>query len=290
MRAKTTQRLQMPHVLLICGRKYDRIVCVEVDFMSENKDLVKGRSYYVVKGNELITKSRYGLSMEKSKILLYLISRIKPTDEASTIYTININDFCRVCGYDTNNGYYFTNIKRDIKGLADESAWIEISNGREELFRWIDTAIIEKGSGKIQITFHKTVAPYLFELRERYTQYSLLNILNFHSKYSIRIYELCSAVKYQEFYSMKIEDLKRSINAEKYEKYTHFKMRVLEPAIEDINLYSDLNVRYEVKKTGKSFTDICFFIESKPLQSYAQTLRDDELLLNGQINMFDIME
>lgn len=258
--------------------------------MSEKKDLFKDRSFYVVKGNELITKSRYGLSMEKSKILLYLISRIKPNDEASTIYTMNINDFCRVCGYDTNNGYYFSSIKRDIKGLADESAWIEVSKGREELFRWIDTAVIEKGSGKIQITFHKTVAPYLFELRERYTQYSLLNILNFRSKYSIRIYELCSAVKYHEFYSMKIDDLKRQIDAERYVKFTHFKARVLEPAIEDINLFSDLNVRYEVKKTCKTFTDICFFIENKPYYGYARTMRENELLLDGQLSVFDIME
>lgn len=277
---KKTPTRQMPHKLLICGRKYAKMERVEVVSMGENKNLVKDRSYFVVKGNELITKSRYGLSMEKSKILLYLISRIKPTDEASTIYTININDFCRVCGYDTNNGYYFTSIKRDIKGLADESAWIEVSKGREELFRWIDTAVIEKGSGKIQITFHKTIAPYLFELREKYTQYSLLNILNFHSKYSIRIYELCSAVKYHEFYSLKIDDLKKSIDAEKYLKFTHFKMRVLEPAIEDINLFSDLNVRYEVRKTGKAFTDICFFIESKPFQSYARILREKELLLD----------
>ena len=44
------------------------------------KNLDKERDYYVVKANQLITKSRYSLSLQQQKILLYFISQIKPED------------------------------------------------------------------------------------------------------------------------------------------------------------------------------------------------------------------
>ena len=70
-----------------------------------DEKLGKERSFVVAKDNRLITKSRYSLTLQQQKILLYLISRIKPTDEVGTVYELPISDFIKVCGYD--NAYYY---------------------------------------------------------------------------------------------------------------------------------------------------------------------------------------
>ena len=218
----------------------------------------KDRNYYVVKANQLITKSRYSLSAQQQKILLYLISRIKPDDDTNTIYDFSIKDFAKVCGYDVSSGYYYPLIKDDIKKLRDASSWIEIEKDREVLFSWLNTVELNKNSGEIRISFHSTVAPYLFQLRERYTQYNLYQVLSLSHKYSIRLFEFLSSMRYKEIFEIDIETLKKHIDAEKYEKISHFKDRILIPAINEINDYTELNIEYAFKKTGKKITHIVF--------------------------------
>lgn len=238
--------------------------------MPLNDELLrKERNYYVVKANELITKSRYSLSLQQQKILLYLISRIKPDDDINTVYELSIKDFAKICGYDTSTGYYYPLIKDDIKKLRDTSSWIEIEKGREVLFSWLNTAEINKNSGKIQITFHSTVSPYLFQLRERYTQYNLYQILCLSHKYSIRLYEYLLSMKYKEIIEVDIDTLKKRIDAEKYEKISHFKDRVFIPAINEINDYTNLNIEYKFKKTGRTISHIVFRFIEETGASYA---------------------
>lgn len=224
---------------------------------------IKNRSYFVAKSNQLITKSRYSLSLQQQKILLYFISRIKPGDEAGKVYELSIKEFGNVCGYVENSGYYYQSIKEDIKKLRDVSSWIEISPGREVLFSWIDTAEINAKEGNIKVTFHSTVSPYLFELRERYTQYSLFNVLCLSHKYSIRLYEYLCAMKYTDGFTISVDELRKRLGAETYTRFTHFRERVLEPSVLDIDKYTDIFIEYDFIKTGKAVTDIRFKFHEK---------------------------
>lgn len=234
-----------------------------------DEKLGKERSYVVAKDNRLITKSRYSLTLQQQKILLYLISRIKPTDEVGTVYELPVNEFIKICGYD--NAYYYKAIKDDIKKLHDTSSWIEIEKGKETLFSWIDTAEINRNSGKIRITFHSTVSPYLFELREKYTQYNLYNVLCLSHKYSIRLYEYLMSMKYKKVFEVLIDELKKRIDAEKYKSFGNFHSRVLKPAVYDINDYTDINIEYKLKKTGKTVKSIIFKINENDYRDYTIT-------------------
>ena len=229
----------------------------------KEKRLSQERSYFVAKDNALITKSRYSLTLQQQKILLYFISRIKPTDEEHTMYELSIKDFAKVCGYVEDSGYYYQAIKADVKKLRDVSSWIEVEPGKEVLFSWIDRAEIDRKSGSLRVSFHYTVAPYLFELRERYTQYSLYNVLCLSHKYSIRLYEFLYSMRYKHQFEISIEELKKRIDAESYTKFSHFNDRVLKPSMEDIDSYTDLEVEYNYRKTGRAITHIIFLYHEK---------------------------
>ena len=242
-----------------------------------DEQLAKDRSFVVAKDNRLITKSRYSLTVQQQKILLYLISRIKPNDEVGTTYELPISDFIKVCGYD--NAYYYKAVKDDIKKLHDTSSWIEVEKGKEVLFSWIDKAEINHNSGKIRITFHSTVSPYLFELREKYTQYNLYNVLCLSHKYSIRLYEYLMSLRYKKIFEVSVEELKKRVDAEKYKSFGNFHSRVLKPAVYDINDYTDINVEYKLKKSGKTIISIIFKIRENDDRDYtmAKIFRDRKL-------------
>ena len=68
--------------------------------METAKNYIQMRQNTVVKANELIQKSRFSLSLQQQKIVLYLISQITPFDEDFKLYEFSIIEFCRVSGID----------------------------------------------------------------------------------------------------------------------------------------------------------------------------------------------
>lgn len=224
------------------------------------------RNKTVVKANELIQQSRFNLSLQQQKIVLFLISQITAFDDEFKLYEFNISDFCRVCGIDETSGKHYADLKQAIKRIADQSIWIQKGND-ETLLRWIEKPYLNKNSGVIKIRLDEDMKPYLLQLKRDFTQYELLWTLKFKSKYSIRLYELIKSIHFDEREEYKrtytLEEIKRILGAEIYTTYQTFKARALLPAIDEINQYSDKNVSYGIQKEGKAVSKIELVISSK---------------------------
>ena len=218
----------------------------------DSKEIAKQQSYYVAKSNKLIQTSKYTMSMLQSKGLLYLVSHIRPGDTAQTIYEIAIPDFCDVCGIEKKGGKTISEVMKAIQKLADMSVWIEQSDTDQKLHRWIDTVVVSERRNVLLITFHKDMIPYLFELRSRYTQYQLKNILPMQSRYAIRLYELLSSYrnKIDTSTTFELKELRSLLDAEKYTRFPDFRRHVLDPAVEDVNSYTDIKTMYETLTDG----------------------------------------
>lgn len=222
----------------------------------------------VTKANKLIQESRFSLTLQQQKVILYLISQITPADDDFHTYEFDIRDFCRVCGLDYDNGGNYEALKEQIKKIADQSMWIHIEEKDEDaLIRWIEKPRIKRNSGIVQIRLDEDLKPYLLQLKENFTQYELIYTLNFKSKYTIRLYELIKSIHYNplEPYerTFAIADLRRMLDAEKYTRFNHFKDRVLIPAMQEINKYSDKIVDYKPLKTSHKITAIKIYVRSK---------------------------
>lgn len=233
----------------------------------KEKTIGEKQTYSVFKANELIQQSRFTLTTQQNKMLLFLISKIKDTDTGEEIYSFPIKEFCEVCNIEEDNNKNYINAKKSLKELADKSVWVVQPNGNEKLLRWLNTVELNKRTNCFEVSFCKDMLPYLFGLKDRYnfTSYSLSNVLTMRSKYGIRLYELLKSYKYlNKPITFTIEELKKRLDAEKYNRYIDFKTNVLDKAVEDINYCSDIEVRYKPLKDGNSrgFVYIVFNILS----------------------------
>ena len=228
-----------------------------------NRELAILREYKVVKDNQIIQKSRFDLSAQEQKIILYLITKIKPDDTELKLYEFKIVDFCKVCGIDKDNGKNYIDLKKTIKELADKSMWVKLENDKETLLRWIERPYIDDKSGTIEIKLDELMRPYLLQLKEKFTAYSLCYTLALKSKYSIRIYELLKSYENLQEWSFDIAVLKKMLNAEKYTMYKDFRVNVIDVALKEINEYSDITVTYTIEKQGHKAHKIKFKIKSK---------------------------
>jgi plasmid replication initiation protein len=229
----------------------------------DDKKLQEIRSYKVVKSNEIIQKARYNLQLQEQKIILYLISKIKPEDIELKEHLFQIRDFCLVCGLDDDNGANYRYVKQTLKNLRDKSIWVTLPDGSETTLAWMDQVTIHPNSGAVKIKINDLMKPYLIQLKECFTQYELLYTLAMKSQYSIRLYELLKSYEYQHEKTFEIEELKRLLSAENYTRYADFQRFVLDRAAGEINALSDLAVAYKSIKEGKRFAQIKFTMQVK---------------------------
>lgn len=251
------------------------------------------RSQFVVKSNALIQKTRYELTLEEQRLLLYIISKIKPEDEKLKLYEFTIRDYCEVCGINIDAVPDMYNyIKRTITTLKSRTFWLkQEKDGTEEevTVQWIGKAKMKKGSGVVSIKLDDDLIPYLLELKGLYTQYQLINVLPMKGKYSARLYEILRAElprdkRYREVtYSLGELQDRLGITGESGKSYrknpTMFRKFVMDGALEEIALYTDIAASVEYIKHARRIDQVRIEIRQlKDAQAIDNSLRAEREL------------
>lgn len=250
-------------------------------------DIEQQRSYQVVKANEIIQKARYDLNIQELKALAYIFSKIKPNDQQLQEYSFSIKEYCQVCGIDYKNGGNYQYIKGTIKALRDKSFWILDEKGNEVLIGWLQKARINKGNGKITVRLDDDLQKYVLGLFENYTQYELLSTLPMKSHYSFRIYELLKSYAFTKKHTFDVDELKKILAAENYTNFKDFRKKVIEVAVKEINLYTDIEVNWEPITKGRKVIQIKFNIKQHDTWGRYLAGRRASDQIEGQISIED---
>lgn len=271
--------------------------------LDEDYALTEARNHKVVKDNRLIqkvTRRKYELTAQEQKIIGFIISLIKPpkdaTEKPQYRYTFDVRTFCKVCGLNYDSGKNYADVKAALQKIADNGFWID--EGDSELyFQWIVSPRIYKKTGKVSVRITEEVMPYLWNLRERFVAYELYQTLAMKSTYSIELFELLKSYAFRKKITVSIDDLRKYFGlGDKYKAYRDFKRRVVDPAVKEINEYTDLFVSYDPVRRGNPFAALTFTIEKKGswegLESYRRAMAEMNGLRHspGQVNLFEFPE
>lgn len=215
--------------------------------------------HLVVKHNKLVNNTRYNLSMQEQKIILYLIASIKPDATELEPVQFSIIDFCNLAEIKEPKGHY-TDIKRYCDGLLSKRFSIE-DEDKILCLNWMSFVEVSKNSGTVEMQLNSKLIPYLLNIRNNFTKYELYYILRFKSKYSIRLYELFKSYEFTRKVEIDIDDLQKMLDSN-YERFYDFKRKVIEVALREINKETDINVDVEYIKQGRSYKKIKFTIKN----------------------------
>lgn len=224
----------------------------------------KSISYPIRKSNEMIQRSRYSLTLREQRLLLFLISKIQRSDKGDKRYTIKIRDACRVCGIDADDkeigGTIYKAVYDAFGALRNKGFTIYPETGGRVICAWIEHPHQDE-NGDMTFNFDPYIVKYLFDVQKRFTQYRLQAVLRMKSTYGIRLYELLKSYVNIGSKRFALEDLRQLLDADtpSYAKYSFFKMRVLEPAMQDL-ARSDIKVDYIEIKTGRKVVGIEFIM------------------------------
>ena len=224
----------------------------------------------VCKSNALIEAS-YRLSLYEQRIMLACIAQVR-RDEPLTdqqLYTVSAQQIAEMTG--TKLGTTYQNLKAASERLFDRRVTLnEAPNGRGaskvRLTRWGQESVYQESMGSISMRFSTPMIPYLSQLTEQFTRYALSDVAQMTSAHAIRLYEILVQWRSIGRREVEIEWLREAMQLEdRYSNIRDLKRWVLEPAIEQINEHSPLQVSWTQRKAGRKITHLVFdYAPKKP--------------------------
>lgn len=212
----------------------------------------------VVKSNKL-NEARYKLSVQEQRILLTMVSMIKPEDVDFKAYRFTIKEFAELVGLSGESVY--SEVKKITATLVNKGFTIKEPDGDLQI-GWVSSAKYYDKKAYVELCFDPKLKPYLLSLKKEFTRYQLKNTIKLKSAYSVRIYELLKqyqSIGYREFELQELRSV-LGIPAGSLEPYANFRMKVLDVAHKELTM-ADISFDYTPLKTGRRVTGIRFDIK-----------------------------
>lgn len=227
-----------------------------------NKLMTFNKDHYTVMANDII-KGKQISTLQQARFIRLVIAQILKQDTELKTFTCRIQDFAKFWNIDASNIY------RDVDDLCTEllKCQVHIGTGNPkrpwEKINWFSCARYD-GDGGLTLCLGEQMRPYVLELNKWFTQYQLKSIIGMKSVYGIRLYEIlkCDDNKSRDTkgtFTYELQELKEMLGCEnKFKQIGHFKEKVIEKAINDINDNTDLFVYCDYIKTGRRVTAVQF--------------------------------
>ena len=209
--------------------------------------------------SNFITSAKYEMSALEKNIVYMVMAQIRKEDTAEKIYFVSARELMQLTGIEIK----YTDFQKATAKLVGRLLQGTLSNGNFLQTTFVSSAEYIKGQGIIEITVSPKIRPFYIDLKREFTTFQLDIALNLHTVYAKRLYEIFSMYKNMKDKSFQINliELKERLllidektGRDKYEKFTHFKTAVLDPAEREINGKSDISFSYitiEGKKAGR---------------------------------------
>ena len=229
----------------------------------------------VVKDNALINAS-YNLEVTEQRLILLSIIRARETGQGiSSDSKLEIHASDYASRFDVTKEAAYNALKNAVNNLFERKfSFKEIhKDTNKEIVvksRWVSRIAYVDDLATLEITFAPDVVPLITRLEKHFTSYQLKQVAQLTSKYAIRLYEFLIAwrdVGKTPVISLSEFRERLGLEMNEYQKMVNFKSRVLEPAIKQINELTDIHVKYEQYKTGRSISGLSFTFKHKKIDS-----------------------
>ncbi|WP_407487744.1 replication initiation protein RepM, partial [Acinetobacter baumannii] len=228
----------------------------------------------VVKDNALINAS-YNLDLVEQRLILLAIVEARESGKginANDPLTVHAESYINQFGVHRNTAYQA--LKDACNDLfARQFSYQKINErGNIENYRsrWVSEIGYVDNEAVVKLIFAPAIVPLITRLEEHFTKYELQQVSNLSSAYAVRLYELLIAWRSTGSTPIiELSDFRQRIGVldTEYKRMERFKTSVLELAIKQINEHTDITVKYEQHKRGRSISGFSFNFKQKKKDS-----------------------
>ena len=224
----------------------------------------------VVKDNALINAS-YNLDLVEQRLILLAIVEARESGKginANDPLTVHAESYINQFGVHRNTAY------QALKDACDDlfarqfsyQSMSEKGNVVNHKSRWVSEVAYIDNEAIVQLIFSPAIVPLITRLEEQFTKYEIQQISNLSSAYAVRLYEILIAWRSSGSTPIiPLTDFRKRIGVldSEYKRMYDFKKYVLDIAIKQINEHTDITVKVEQHKSGRSITGFSFNFKQK---------------------------
>lgn len=229
------------------------------------------RELIIRKGNELVQAKRSThLTVRENKLVSFMVAQISPWDNDFKEYCFPFAEFVEYFGITDKNA--LKEYEKIAHGIMGKPFLID-DRERQERFTccWLAEAAYDKKERMFKYRFTPRLKPYLIQLKRYYTKYEMANLINLDHVHSQVMFELIKQYENLGERTIRLDDLRDTLglgSAElpgaKYPAYANLKDKVINPTLEEINQYTNIQVVLEEVKTGRKVVSLKFKITPQP--------------------------
>src|SRR5690606_13313512 len=235
----------------------------------------------VVKDNSLINAS-YTLSLVEQRLILLAIIEARETGkgvDTETFLEIHAQHYANRFHVDVKDTYgmlseaVMTLFNRQVTYMTVDE---QRNKPEKRVVRGVSGISYVEGAGIVKLRFAPEIVPLITRLEKNFTWYELMQVANLNL-YATRLYELLICWRSTgKTPIIEINDFRSKVGLieNEYKAMCDFKKRVLEPAIKQINEHTDITVKVDQHKTGRSITGFSFKFKQKQLHKAVELNRD----------------
>ena len=240
----------------------------------------------IVKDNALINAS-YNLDLVEQRLILLAIVEARESGKginANDPLTVHAESYINQFGVHRNTAY------QALKDACDDlfarqfsyQSLSEKGNVINHKSRWVSEVAYIDNEAVVRLIFAPAIVPLITRLEEQFTKYEIQQISNLTSAYAVRLYEILIAWRSTgKTPLITIYDFRQKIGVleTEYKRMYDFKKYVLDIALKQVNEHTDIIVKVEQHKTGRSITGFSFSFKQKKSATHSvESKRDPNTL------------
>ena len=220
----------------------------------------------VVKDNALIEASHKLSEAEQRLILLAILKGREFCDSIEQLtdkeLIIHASDY--VDAFDVDKTTAYRMLKQAVLGLFEAKWGYKYINSKGNVAvryeRFTQSAEYVENEATVKFMFANAIIPMLVELERNFTSYEIEQVANLQSRYAMRLYECLIRFKASKMLTITLDELRFRFGLlpNEYNLMSNFKNRVLDLAVKEINANTDITVKYDQHKQGRTITGFTF--------------------------------
>lgn len=242
--------------------------------------MTKKKSTSVIDPNKTIKQSnrlieaKYKLTSQEQKLVIAICSQLDKNAANFDTIRIKVADFANFCNIKSTNKY--AEVRRIVMRLLDRKLLIHKADGGWYGTHWLQSAEYIPAESVIEYRIDERLKPELLQLKAAYLDTAAQPLMEFKCDYSARIYFLLKKMLKIKEFEYDLDFIRERFQLSKsYQIFFNLKNKVIEPAIAEINEKSDIQVKHEYIKQGRSFTKIHFTVTLKKEPSKEEILEKE---------------
>jgi len=180
-------------------------------------------------------------------------------------HEITVKQLCRLIGYQGNN---HAAIKDAFKGLISTVIEWNLINDETGAENWTASSIIASVSLQGPVCYY-AYSPRMKQLLHSPSMFGKIDLViqsRFRSSYGLALYENCvryRGLPHTKWFDMELFKKLMGVPLGKYDVFRDFKRRVLDKAVDEVNMYSDLVIATEYVREGRRVVRVRFKLKER---------------------------